>query len=96
VDILLNFMQIVCKFLFMEDFLRFLQEHYPGLIALIELVLSFLSAVLLTLLTLKFRGGKDIDGDGKPDALAKFNDWYIEHNGERIYFRDMVFKEDKK
>ena len=80
----------------MEEILKFIANNFPGLWSAISCVLTVLEALVLSILLIRNRHGKDIDKDGVPDVPAKFNDWFIEVDGKRIYFRDMVFLEDKK
>lgn len=78
----------------MTELINFWYHHGLELIeaggCLIGLILG-----LVALLTKK--GGKDIDGDGKPDLPKKFNTYFTIIEGKRIYLKDLNFyKEEEK
>ena len=68
-------------------------QAYGKDILMAILTLSELALGLWGIFTLK--GGKDIDKDGKPDVKPKFNRYYIEVNGKKIYLEEMEFKKEE-
>lgn len=58
---------------------------------IIESIGIAIGAIMGVIAMIKFKGGKDIDGDGKPDTKAEFNSYFIVHKDEKIYLKDMKF-----
>ena len=76
----------------MEEIANYIKSNWQWMLQCFQ---AFLTVLFIVIYKWTNRKGKDIDKDGIPDVPAKFNSWYIEVDGKRIYFKDMQFKEDQ-
>lgn len=75
----------------MEEFTGFFRDNWTWILQALQ---AFLTLLFIVIYKWTNRKGKDIDKDGIPDVPARFNSWFIEVDGKKIYFKDMQFKED--
>lgn len=76
----------------MDDLIKFWTTYGLQIIESAGILIGGLIGIIAMI---KFKGGKDIDEDGKADVNPKFNNYFIIHNGEVIYLKDMKFFKEK-
>lgn len=63
---------------------------------IIESIGIAIGSVIGTIAVIKKKGGKDIDGDGKPDIEKRFNNYFTIINEQRYYLKDLQFYKETK